>query len=324
MRCRILSVLAGSVAVLTAAVASAAVPASPAELLSLGRVDDAIRVLKDRVQAAPNDARAYNLLTRTYFYLGRWDEAAAAAERAVALEPSASDYQLWLGRAAGEKAAHASFVTAVRMVPRIRSAFERAVQLDGSNSEARTDLAEFYMEAPAFLGGGKDKAQAQAEALAAQDASAAHWVKAQLAQHAKKFETAEQEYRAAIAASKQPGGRWLDLAGFYLSRGRLQEMESAVNKAASEDVAPSTVPYEAALLLFQAGRNFPGAVELLQRYLAGGSQPEDAPAYRAHYLLGNILEKQGNMQAAAAEYRAALSLASEFDQARSALERVSR
>ena len=323
MRRGILRVLAGLLVVLEAA-ASAAVPASPAELLSVGRVDDAIRLLKDRVQAAPNDAQAYNLLTRTYFYLGRWDEAAAAAERAVALEPSASDYQLWLGRAAGEKAAHASFVTAVRMVPRIRSAFERAVQLDGSNSEARTDLAEFYMEAPAFLGGGKDKALAQAEALAAQDAAAAHWVKAQLAQHAKKFETAEQEYRAAIAASKQPGGRWLDLAGFYLSRGRLEEMESAVNKAASEDVAPSTVPYEAALLLFQAGRNFPGAVELLQRYLAGGSQPEDAPAYRAHYLLGNILEKQGNMQAAAAEYRAALSLASEFDQARSALERVSR
>jgi tetratricopeptide (TPR) repeat protein len=320
----LLPVLAGLLLPLSAAVAAAAAAASPAELLSVGRVDDAIRLLKDRVQAAPSDALAYNLLTRTYFYLGHWEEAAAAAERAVALEPTASNYQLWLGRAVGEKAAHASFVTAVRMVPKIRDAFERAVQLDGSNSEARTDLAEFYIEAPAFLGGGKDKALAQAEALAAQDPAAAHSVKAQLAQHAKKFETAEQEYRAAVAASKQPGGRWLDLAGFYLGRGRLDEMESAINKAASEDVAPSTVPYEAALLLFHAGRNFPGAVELLQRYLAGGSQPEDAPAYKAHFWLGNILEKQGNMQAAAAEYRAALSLASEFDQARSALQRVLR
>jgi len=324
MRRSILPFLTGLLVGLTAAVSSAAEPASPVELLSLGRVDDAIRLLKDRVQAAPNDAHAYGLLTRTYFYMGRWDEAAAAAERTAALEPSASDYQLWLGRAAGEKAAHSSFVTAVRMVPKIRGAFERAVQLDGSNSEARTDLAEFYMEAPAFLGGGKDKALAQAEALAAQDPSAAHWVKAQLAQRAKKFETAEQEYRAAIAASKQPGGRWLDLAGFYLSRGRLDQMEEAINKAASEDIAPSTVPYEAALLLLQAGRNFPAAIELLQKYLTGVSQPETAPAYKAHYLLGMILQKQGNTQAAAAEYRAALSLASEFDQARSALQRVAR
>jgi tetratricopeptide (TPR) repeat protein len=287
-------------------------------------VDDAIRLLLDRLQTTPKDAQAYNLLTRTYFYMGRWDEAAAAAERAAALEPSASDYQLWLARAVGEKAAHSSFVTAVRMVPKIRGAFERAVQLNGSNAAARTDLAEFYMEAPKFLGGGKDKALAQAEVLATQDAAAAHWVKAQLAERAKKFDTAEQEYRAAIAASPHPGGRWLDLASFYRNRGRLDQMEDAVNQAISADIGPSTVPYEAALLLFRAGRNFPGAIELLQKHLAGPSQPEAAPAYQAHYLRGQIFEKQGNRQAAAAEYRTALSLAHEFDQARAALQRVGR
>jgi len=321
MRFRFLPVLALLFGVLTA-VSAAAEPASPAELLSVGRVDDALRALHDRVQAAPNDAQAYNLLARTYFYMGRWEEAAAAAERAVALEPSASDYQLWLGRAVGEKAAHASFVTAVRLVPRIRGAFERAVQLDGSNAAARTDLAEFYMEAPSFLGGGKDKALAQAAALASQDEAAAHWIKARLAERGKQFDSAEREYRAAVAASPHPGGRWLDLAGFYRSHERLDQMEDTVNKAVAEGIWQSTVPYEAAMLLFQAGRNFPGAIELLQKYLANGSQPEAAPAYHAHYLLGQIFEKQGNRPAAAAEYRTALSLAREFDPARSALERV--
>ncbi len=321
MRFRFLPVLALLFGVLTA-VSAAAEPASPAELLSVGRVDDALHALHDRIQAAPNDAQAYNLLARTYFYMGRWEEAAAAAERAVALEPSASDYQLWLGRAVGEKAAHASFVTAVRMVPRIRGAFERAVQLDGSNAAARTDLAEFDMEAPSFLGGGKDKALAQAAALASQDEAAAHWIKARLAERGKQFDSAEREYRAAVAASPHPGGRWLDLAGFYRSHERLDQMEDTVNKAVAEDIWQSTVPYEAAMLLFQAGRNFPGAIELLQKYLANGSQPEAAPAYHAHYLLGQIFEKQGNRQAAAAEYRTAISLAREFDPARSALERV--
>jgi len=321
MRFRFLPVLALLFGVLTA-VSAAAEPASPAELLSVGHVDDALRALHDRVQAAPSDAQAYNLLTRTYFYMGRWEEAAAAAERAVALEPSASNYQLWLGRAVGEKAAHSSFVTAVRMVPRIHGAFERAVQLDGSNAAARTDLAEFYMEAPSFLGGGKDKALAQAEMLAAQDEAAAHWIKARLAERGKQFDTAEREYRAAVAASPHPGGRWLDLAGFYRTHERLDQMEDTVNKAVTEDIWQSTVPYEAAMLLFQAGRNFPGAIALVQKYLANGSQPEAAPAYRAHYLLGQIFEKQGNRQAAAAEYRTALSLAREFDPARTALQRV--
>ena len=235
MRFRFLLVLALLFGVLTA-LSVAAEPASPAELLSVGRVDDALRALHDRVQAAPNDAQAYNLLTRTYFYMGRWEEAATAAERAVALEPSASNYQLWLGRAVGEKAAHASFVTAVRMVPRIRGAFERAVQLDGASAAARTDLAEFYMEAPSFLGGGKDKALAQAEMLASQDEAAAHWIKARLAERGKQFDTAEREYRAAIAASPHPGGRWLDLAGFYRTHERFDQMEDSVNKAVAEDV----------------------------------------------------------------------------------------
>jgi tetratricopeptide (TPR) repeat protein len=321
MRLRVLPLLALLFGLLTA-VSAAADPASPVELLSMGRVDDAVRLLKDHVQAAPSDAQAYNLLTRTYFYMGRWDEAAAAAERAAALEPATSDYQLWLARAVGEKAAHSSFVTAVRMVPRIRGAFERAVRLDGSNSQARADLAEFYMEAPSFLGGGRDKALAQAEALASQDAAAAHWIKAQLAERSKRFDAAEQEYRAAIATSKQPGGRWLDLAGFYRTRGHLDQMEDAVNQAVSGDIWQSNVPYEAALLLFHAGRNFPGAIDLLQKYLASASQAEAAPAYQARYLLGQIFEKQGNHQAAAVAYRAALFLVHDFDPAQIALKRV--
>jgi len=205
------------------------------------------------------------------------------------------------------------------MVPRIRGAFERAVQLDGSSAAARTDLAEFYMEAPSFLGGGKDKAVAQAEMLASQDEAAAHWIKARLAEHGKQFDAAEREYRAAIAASPHPGGRWLDLAAFYRNHERLDQMEDSVNKAVAEDIWQSSVPYDAAMMLFHAGRNFPGAIALLQKYLANGSQPEAAPAYQAHYLLGQIFEKQGDRQAAAAEYRTALSLAREFDPARAAL-----
>lgn len=304
---------------LAATVPAAAGPASPSELLALGRVDDAVHLLKDRLQAAPNDAQACNLLARTYFYMGKWEEAAAAAERAAALQPTSSEYQLWLARAVGEKAAHSSFVTAVRMVPKIRGGFERAVQLDNSNTAARTDLAEFYMEAPGFLGGGKDKALAQATVLAGQDPAAAHWVKARLAERAKKFDIAEQEYRAAVAASQHPAGRWLDLASFYRSRGRFEEMEGAIKKAIAEDMSESTARYDAALLLFAASRNLSGAIELLQKYLTAASLPEAAPAYHAHYLLGQIFEKQGNSPAAAAEYRAALALAREFDAARIAL-----
>jgi tetratricopeptide (TPR) repeat protein len=295
---------------------------SPSDLLSAGHADDAIQLLEVRTRTNPNYPESFHLLTRAYFYMERWDDAVEAGKRAVALSPDSSDYHLWLGRALGEKAAHSSFLTAVRMVGKIRVEFERAVQLNSANIAARADLAQFYLEAPPFMGGGKDKALRQAEQLASQDAAASHWVKGQLAEKAKRLDEAEAEYRAAIRESKSPAGRWLDLASFYHNTGRLDLMEQAVNKAAEQESGKSTVLFEAASLLFQSGRNFPQAYQLVQRYLHTNGPVEQAPAFRAHYLLGSILEKQGNKPAAASEYRAALSLASEFQQAREGLRRV--
>ncbi|MBV9085998.1 MAG: tetratricopeptide repeat protein, partial [Acidobacteriaceae bacterium] len=294
---------------------------SPAALLSVGRADDAIMVLRARTSANPNDAEAYHLLSRTYFYMERWDEAADAAEHAATLNPDRSEYQLWLGRTYGEKAAHVSFVRAVRMVPKIRGAFERAVELNAANVDARADLAEFYLEAPAFLGGGKDKALAQADKLLPQDPAAAHWLRGKTAEKDKRYTEAEAEYVAAIKTSKTPAARWLDLAAFYRQIGRLEMMQNAINRAISAEAGPSAVLYDAASMLVRSDRNFPQAIELVRQYL-NSSMVEEAPAYRAHYLLGSIFEKQGNKTAAAAEYRSALSLARQFEQAQSALRRV--
>jgi tetratricopeptide (TPR) repeat protein len=301
---------------------SRAEPASPAELLSAGRADDAILILRARTSSSPQDAEAWNLLTRTYYYMNRWDDAVAAAQRAVSLQPGNSDFHLWLARAYGQKASSTSYVTALRLVPKIRGEFEKAVQLNGNNAPARADLAEFYLDAPAFLGGGKEKALAQADKLVAEDAAAAHWIRAQLAQRAKRYSDAEGEYIEAIKSSKSPAGRWLDLASFYRDTGHLDLMEKAVDKAVAEDLPRSSVLYDAANMLFRAGRNFPHAHELVRQYLASGAQVEEAPAYRAHFLLGSMLESQGNRAGAAAEYRAAVSLARDFEQAQAALRRV--
>jgi len=51
---------------------------------------------------------------------------------------------------------------------------------------------------------------------------------------------------------------------------------------------------------------------------------EQAPAFKAHFLLGNAVEKLGDKQAAVAEYRSALALAHDFRPAQEALQRVNR
>jgi hypothetical protein len=49
---------------------------------------------------------------------------------------------------------------------------EKAVELNPDNIEARFDLLEYYLQAPAFLGGDAAKAQAQAAEIAKRNATA--------------------------------------------------------------------------------------------------------------------------------------------------------
>jgi tetratricopeptide (TPR) repeat protein len=292
------------------------------ELLVSGRIDEALNVLNGRLQTQPNDAEAYHLLSRLYFHLQKWDEAISNGEKAVQLDPSKSDYYLWLGRAYGEKADDVNPFTAARLAGKIRGNFEKAVQLDPKNVQARTDLAEYYVEAPGFMGGGTDKAVEQARQLAPLDAARAHWVNAKVAEKKKDPTNAEREYKEAIRLGNS-ADYWLNLASFYRRSNRLDDMESAIAKAMSTEKKKSNDYYDAATLLNRTGRNLNLAVDLLRKYLASSTQSEEAPAFQAHYLLGSVLEKQGNKSAAAQEYRASLALASQYAPAREALKRVS-
>ena len=122
-------------------------------------MDEAINALHGQIIASPNDAMAHNLLCRAYFSLGDWDRGVSDCEKAVTLAPDNSQFHLWLGRIYGEKADKASFLTAAGLARRVAREFEAAVHLNPRSIDARTDLAEFYLEAPGIVGGGRDKAR---------------------------------------------------------------------------------------------------------------------------------------------------------------------
>jgi len=70
----------------------------------------------------------------------------------------------------------------------------------------------------------------------------------------------------------------------------------------------------------RTGRDYRKAAQLLRRYLA--APVEEGPAFKAHDLLGQVLEKQGDRHAAAEEFRAALALSHSYARAREDLQRV--
>lgn len=296
---------------------------TPQSLLAAGRVDEALQALEQQISASPA-AESYNLLCRAHFELESWDAAIPACEKAVSLAPNNGLYHLWLGRAYGEKADRAGFLKAVGLAKKVRTEFERAVELDPDNWQARTDLAEFYLEAPGIVGGGKDKARAQASALVPLNPPMAHWVNARIAEKDKDNAMAEQEYRAAIEASQGGAFAWLNLAGFYRHTNRLDEMEQALRTMESRPLDRPGALVDGAGLLLRTGRDYPMAVRFLRRYISSSNTVEEAPVFKAHYMLGQLLEKQGDRSAAAEECRAALSMAHTFTRVQDALKRVSR
>jgi tetratricopeptide (TPR) repeat protein len=293
-------------------------------LLASGRVDEAIAALHGQIRSTPNDAVAHNLLCRAYFSLGEWDQGIADCERAVSLDPDNSQFHLWLGRIYGEKADRSSFISAAGLAGHVRHEFETAVRLNPNSIDARSDLAEFYLEAPGIVGGGRDKAEQQANSLLALDPARAHWVTARIAEKHKDYADAEREYRAAIEASHGSASAWLNLGLFYRHRQRWEEMDSALLHVRQAPLDRPDALVDAAEILLHSERDLPEAVQLLRTYLDSKSKVEQAPAFKVHYLLGSAEEKLGDKHEAAEQYRSALELAKEFRPAEEALARVSR
>jgi tetratricopeptide (TPR) repeat protein len=293
-------------------------------LLHTANVDAALRDLDARIQQDQKNALAHNVTCRLYFQLEHWDEAIQACEKAILLDPQNSEYHEWMGRSYGLKAENVGALKAFSLVRKVKAEFERAVSLGNDNVMAHADLAEFYVEAPSFMGGDKSKARKLAEAVMRRDPAEAHYMLGRLEEKLGAKNKAETEFRAAAEASGNLAHYWVDLAGFYRRSGRLNDMESTVNRAREARLDNGIALFDAATLLLQAGRNFPAAIQMFQQYLALDKFPEDGPAFRAHYRLGLLFEKQGAAQDAAREYRASLALASRYRPAKDALARVSR
>lgn len=298
----------------------AAVP-SAKHLLASGRVDDVIPALQKEINQSPNDAELHNLLCRAYFMAEEWDRGISECERARNLAPQKSLYHLWLGRIYGEKADRVGFLSAAALVKKVRSSFERAVELDPNSWEARTDLAEFYLEAPSIVGGSKDKAREQAKALLPLNPGMAHWVLARIAEKDKNTAEAEREYRAGIAETHGGARAWLDFAIFLRHASRFEEMQQALEKVESAPVDRAESLMDGASLLLHAGRYLPLGVRLVHRYFSLGTV-EEGPAFKAHTYLGELLERQGDHRGAAEEYHAALALFRGYRRAEEGLKRL--
>lgn len=236
----------------------------------------------------PSNPKYHYFLGVTAIRQRNFDAAIASLERATALAPTNSDYFAELGNAYGSAARSAGMFAQMSLAKKCRLALEKAVELNPDGLDARNGLISYYRQAPGFLGGGMDKAFAQAEEIRKRDFRRGTIVFAQLYAGEKRFDEA-------FAVTLELLQREPDLYVAHYTMGRLAA-ESGLRHDAGE--------------------------KHLQRCLALTPEKGDPSHAAVHWRLGQIAEKHHSLATARAAYEAALQLEPNFKPAADALAKL--
>ncbi|MGA8030526.1 MAG: hypothetical protein WB992_25565 [Bryobacteraceae bacterium] len=247
-----------------------------------------LRLLDQLLDPSSTNPAVGFLMARNSFMLGDFKKAADYLEKATASQPNNSEYMDWLGRAYGKRAETSNPFSAPVFASKARRAFERSVELDSKNTDALSDLFDYYLEAPGFLGGGYDKALAVAEKMSAVDPPESYFAKAKLDQKRNEYQTAEQHLRQAVAAAPRGTGHIVALAELLATEGRTRESDALFLQAERIEPAAPQVWFAHANTLIKQKRNPDEAKLLLERYLQAQVTVDDPPKDDAMRLLKQV------------------------------------
>lgn len=244
------------------------------------------QALLEKVTAEePDNAAAWRSLGLCYLAQQRPEPAVTALEKAVSLEPDNAESHLQLGHAYGLSATKAGLFAKLAFAKKCKASYDKAVELDPANLNARWSLMEFCRQAPGLAGGGLEQAYAQAAEIQKLDARRGRAAYAALYAHEKKYAEALALYSDVLR--ERPGD---PDALYHLGR-----------------------------LAAQSGLELDRGLAALREIVAQPDRKNDA---RVHTFIGNILERKGDKAGAQAAYEAALAGDPNFARAREALRRL--
>ena len=285
-------------------------PSRAAQLFDSGDWAGARAECSAAIQRNDRDARAHYYLGRLAMLEDDADTAAGHLEKAVQLDQNVADYHLWYGNALYQRVMSASKLKQAFLARRLKAEFERAVELDARNLDARDFLVDFYSIAPGIMGGNSDKAREQAQAIAGIDAMRGHLAFARLADHVKDTPAAEREINAAIAAAPDSLRGYSALASWYAKEKKWPQAFSTLDTYITRHPDDPYGPYWIGRIAATSGQQLDRGEQGIRAFLA--RPPKDAGPLalsRAYQRLGQVLDHQGKR----AEARSAIEQAVKID-----------
>jgi tetratricopeptide (TPR) repeat protein len=291
-------------------------------LYQRGEFKRAVNLLEELKNASSDHAEIRFWLAKSYVKIRKWDDAVREMEKAVALQPSNADYHLWLGRFCGFQAEHSSFIKAPFRARRVLKEFEAAQALAPDDLDVRFDLLEYYLEAPGFLGGGKDKAEIEAKVIAKLNPMKGYIARATIYRKSKDWNLAQKELTQATIEYPNNADVWKDLADFLLDRQDFQGAFNCAKRALSLESDSKQAKLILAASEIRLGKDLDQAAETLKA-LASGTLSEEEPDFETvYYWLGECYLAKGNKVEARKAFESALSYNPDFSKAKDSLSQM--
>jgi tetratricopeptide (TPR) repeat protein len=271
------------------------------------------------VKAEPKNGEAWIALAQARVYAKQYEKAIDAGEKAVGLSPKNAQAHYWLGNALGSRIGQVGMLGKMSIAPKLHDAFEQAVKLDPSLSDARNSLIQFYLQAPSVAGGSVDKAKAQAAAMAKYDRATSLGAQARIAMHEKNWAQAVKYGEAAMTLKPDDAKMRQQLIVLYQETKRWSDAYAAVKKWIAQSPNSNNAYYQLGRLAAESGQYLPEGETALRTYLKMPRDAEDPQPKNAHYRLGQVLAKVGRKDEARAAFQAALKLDPKMREAKDAL-----
>ncbi len=292
------------------------------KLLVEARDKKALPVADALTRAEPKNAEAWILLSRARLQASQAEAAIAAAEKATKLSPNNSQAYFWLGNSYGSRIGQVGMFSQMSMAPKLRDAFEKTVALDPDNLDAREALVQFYLQAPAVIGGGKDKANLQANEIAKRDAARGHLARAQVFISEKNTAAAIKSYEAAYAAKPSDKNIRMALGIGYQMTERWNDAFKHFRTWTAQDGKAGPAWYQIGRTSALSGLQLEEGIAALQKYLDMPHAVNDPQNKNAYHRLGQLYVKIGKKNEAKAALQAALKLDPKFADAKTELAKL--
>ncbi len=200
------------------------------QLFEEGRLSEAQRQLQQAVEEDENQVDGWYYLALIAFKQDHYEDAITYATRALSIKEDDERIHALLGQAYGLKAQQTGAVKGAMLMPKIRKAFERALELNPESLRAAEGLFMFHLFAPSVSGGNARKTPELLEKIKQLDEARGYMAEA--LSHIKKqdYEQAATLMEKAADTGARNSEIQMRVGRFFMERNQLQGAENCFKR----------------------------------------------------------------------------------------------